>query len=478
MTNDIDSKLVGFNGVLLHPSLDIKDGILVLGFRYRSESKIEDAFLVTFDGSTKLFQKDDFVYKEKKYSIDKSSRKLAWIEVCWGLEVVNSFIEKQLRSSNNLVPVEVFKEIVESSKKYIELEKDIDYVLLTAWIIGTYFYPIFSAYPMLNLKGPKGSGKSQCLNFLRQLCFNAIKARPTLAALGDTVDSLRGTYLIDQADSLDRKGSEDLLDILTDSYKKGGGKRRVIDIDKNKSRQVREFETYSPKAFASIKELPQDLRDRCLAIPLIRSSKNFHDPDEDTDDWRKMRDKLYRLLILQYPVVASAYEIMKVGYRTSNEIVGRQLELWLPIETMLAHIGMADYIAEAKKRFKSQYGFTEYEPSDLDEKVITAIYEQLRDKEKIELTPKAISEFVGPETWGFDNDRQRAAKVGWVIKGFNLSNEKLARTKDGHRYLFTKDKIEKIYNSYFKPSEKPTPIYIDTEDTINTEELFNVDSGP
>ncbi len=464
-------KLDGFDGVLLHPSLDIKDGVLILGFRYRSgANKIEEAFLITSDCFSRILKKESFKHKEKEFVIEKAKRKLAWLEDRWGLQALNLFIEKQLHS--DFAPVDIFNEIVEASKRYIELEKNIDHVLLAAWIIGTYFYPIFSAYPMLNLKGPKGSGKSQCLGFLKQLCFNAIKARPTLAALGDTVDSLRGTYLIDQADSLDRKGSEDLLDILTDSYKKDGGKRMITEFDKNKTRQVLEFDTYSPKAYASIKELPQDLRDRCLPIPLIRSSKNFHDPSEDIADWKKTRDRLYRLLIMQYGVISPAYTVKKIQSRMTDEMVGRLSELWLPLETILEFTGMADQIPEAKKRFKSQYGFSEYEPSELDQKIITAIFEQFQDKGKVELTPKAISELIGSEFWEHDTDKQRTVKVGWVIKGFNLADEKLTRTKDGNRYLFSKERIEKIYNSYFKSLESPTPIHSESDNPVNTEGLF------
>jgi len=162
---------------------------------------------------------------------------------------------------------------------------------------------------------------------LTQLCFNAIKARPSVAALGDTVDALRGTCLIDQADSLERKGGEDLLDILADSYKKSGGKRRIIAFDKGKNREIIELETFGPKAFASIRELPEDLRDRCLELPLIRSRRNFADPDDDNEDWRKIRGKLYTLLIAIYELVSTYYFIKKRSYKENKAILGRSLEL-------------------------------------------------------------------------------------------------------------------------------------------------------
>ena len=99
------------------------------------------------------------------------------------------------------------------------------------------------------------------------------------------------------------------MDILADSYKKGGGKRRVVEFSKDKARSVTEFETYAPKAFASIKELPEDLRDRCIAMPLIRSQKNFPDPDDSIVDWREMRGKIYKYLIYDYGTIESTYSV-------------------------------------------------------------------------------------------------------------------------------------------------------------------------
>lgn len=450
-----------FDGEFLHPSLDIKNGVLTIGFRYRAKSQEEkEVFVVVSDGNILIIHNDSFKIKEQVYCFEKRARKLARIEEKWNVSALQQFLSNYTALKPTIDPKAVFEKITILAKRYGELEQEIDYYLLTAWIIGTYFYPIFYAYPFLNVKAPKRSGKSQCLNLLAQLCFNAIKARPSLPALSDTVDSLRGTYLIDQADALGRKGSEELLDILADSYKKSGGKRRVINLDRKRGRETLEFETYSPKAFASIKELPEDLRDRCLVVPLIRSQKNFPDPDDGNENWREIRGEIYQVQMTNYDLINSTYAIKKIEYRISQEILGRSLELWLPFEVILLCFGMEEKITEAKKRFLNQYGFTEYEPSELEEEVVKTILDRLQDKPDIILTPKEISELIDQEIF-YPNDtpKQRAAKVGWAIKKFNLSSEKKPRTKEGVRYLFEKSKVEGIHKSYFK---------MDTEYTSST----------
>ena len=470
-----DAKFMTFDGELLHPSLDIKNGVLVIGFRYRSiQNEEKEIFVVVFDNNIEIIDTNSINIRERLYFFEKRGRKLIRIEEKWSMVELQKFVA-EFANLKATIPTskELFEDIVQLAKRYTELEEEIDYWLLTAWILGTYFYPIFYAYPFLHIKAPKRSGKSQCLNLLSQLCFNAIKARPSLPALSDTVDSLRGTYLIDQADSLERKGNEELLDILADSYKKSGGKRRVINFDKRKGREILEFETYSPKAFASIKELPEDLRDRCLVVPLIRSQRNFPDPDDSNDNWREIRGKIYQILMTNYDFVSSNYAVKKIQYRASQEILGRSLELWLPFEIILDCFGLQEKITEAKKRFLSQYGFTEYEPSELEEEVIKAILGELQEKLETILTPKAISELITESDLFYPNDtpKQRAAKVGWAIKKFNLSSEKKSRTKDGVRYLFQKNKVEGIYKSYCKTNSEPTLLTPEEVNNVTLEKI-------
>ena len=454
-----NNQLEVFDGELLHPSLDIKDGILVIGFRYRSKPNEEkDIFVVVSEGNIQIVTSESFKVKEKNYYFERRGRKLIRIEERWGVNPLLNFLDDYVELKASVSPRTIFGEVLAIAKKYIELEQEIDYCLLTSWVLGTYFFPIFHAYPYLHIKAPKGSGKSQCLNLFNQLCFNAMKARPSLAALSSMVDALRGTYLIDQADALGRVGNEELLDILADSYRKSGGKRSVINLNKGK-REILEFEAYSPKVFASIKELPEDLRDRCLGVQLIRSQKNFSDPDDNNEDWREVRGKIYQLLMTNYDLVGSSYTVKKVEYSKTGEIIGRSLELWLPFEVILYCFGAIEKISEAKKRFLSQYIFTKYEPSELEEEVIKAVLNQLQDKSEVILTHKEISELIGEETFNpGDSPKQRAAKVGWAIKKFNLASEKKSRTKGGVRYLFEKEKVEGIYKSYFKTPVEPTSL--------------------
>ncbi len=449
----------GFAGITLHPSLDIKDGVLVLGFRYHSKlRKVEDLILLVWKGTIRFATEDSLVIEDKEYFIEKKGRRLIWLQERWSIKDLNQFIAEYADVRLNVIPEpkELFEEIKKTIKDYVGLEKEVDYSLAAAWIVGTYFHPIFSAYPFLNVKAPKHSGKSQFLNLLKQLCFNAVKSRPSVAALGDTVDALRGTFLVDQADGLKRKGGEELLDIFADSYKGSGGKRRIIQLDKEKQRSIVEHSTYGPKVFASIQDLPEDLRDRCLIIPLLRSHKNFFDPDEESDIWGGLRGKLYKFLIGHGSSVAIDYSILKVEHRAKKEISGRTLELWLPFEVMFRAMNVAEEIPEARKRFLSRYDFAESEPSELDHAVLAYILEQFKDGiTQILLSPRLIAEALDVNL--FDrkmSSNQIAARVGWSIKNYNMHSEK-KRKGEGNWYLFEKAKVELVRDTYFSTPSTP-----------------------
>jgi hypothetical protein len=462
-----------FDGEILHPSLDIKEGILIVGFRYReSLDEEKELFLVVKDDNIEYQTEKFFEHKGRRYFFEKGKRKLMRLEERWSITELNQFLNDyaNLRQHGTSLK-EVFAEIKQLAKKYIEFEKEIDYIIIAAWSIGTYFFPIFSAYPFLNIKAPKRSGKSQCLNFLNQICFNAVKARPTLAALGDTVDALRGTFLIDQADSLERKGSEELLAIFTDSYKKQGGKRRIVNFDKAKSREVVEYETYSPKVFASIRELPEDLRDRCFIIPLVKSAKNFPDPDDGNENWRSVRGNLYKLLLTNYELVADNYTVQKIRHKQQPDIVGRELELWLPLEAIMLVGVSTEEVDSAKRRFFSQYGFSEYEPSEFEEEVVKTILNQFGRDTKIVLSPKEISEIMSSEVFlDKDTPKQKAARVGWTIRKFNLSSER-KRTKGGFYYSFEEAKVRNIHQQYFKTADEPTSLTPSQENAVDNQIL-------
>lgn len=470
-----------------HPALDIKENILVLGFRIKKnkEARESDVFIIKTDDDKIIISEEDFFnYKGITYRIEKSRRLLPKLSQKWNNDSLNTFIEDFNEGKRGVDGFTLYTKILNTLKIHIDLEQEEDYTILTSWIIGTYFFPIFSAYPYIHIKAPKGSGKSQCLNFICQTAFNAVKARASLPALRDTVDSLRGTYLMDQADALHRNNMEDFLDVLTDSYKRAGGSVRKMTSIKNEW-VVGEFEAYSPKGFASINQLPEDLRDRCIVIPLIRSNKNLPALDEESPLWKELRNDLYIYLINEYVVVNGQYLASNYEYKQSNEILGRRLELWLPVEVILrSSYVKEEEIIKAKKRFLSRYEFASYHTSEIELSVIDTILKMMKDSDEIILRPKEIASgidsdmFEDDDKFAFASTKQKATTVGKSITKFNLASQKLPRDSSGEKYLFTKEHLQKIYQSYFiqKSENKDTQAYT-AINTLQSKSLISVSTN-
>jgi hypothetical protein len=185
--------------------------VALVGFRYHTAWRKDSVvYLIATDETMQYVYDDAVTLGEQPYVIERGTRMLMPLTERLHPAALWHFVEEFTSGHPRtwLRGREVFDCIRALIHKSVELETASDSAILAAWAIGTYFFPIFSAYPFLHIKAPKGSGKSQCLTFLLQVCFNAIKARPTFAALSDTVDALRGTYLIDQADALHRWQNE------------------------------------------------------------------------------------------------------------------------------------------------------------------------------------------------------------------------------------------------------------------------------
>lgn len=460
-----------------HPSLEIKDDILVLGFRVKPEVDKDgsELYVIATASSAHTITSNSFTVGDKTYYIDTKKRLLVKLAHKWSRKDLDAFLKTFLSGQKVLTPLETFENLKSLLKQHLDID-EADAILMCAWAVGTYFFPLFSAYPYLHIKAPKGSGKTQCLSFLNQVCFNATKARASLPALRDTVDSLRGTYLMDQADALHRNNMEDLLDILTDSYKRGGGDIRKMAIDKSKNWKPEEFQAYSPKAFASINPLPEDLRDRCFVISLVRSKKIFRSLDEESPVWKDTRGSLYKLLIGNFMFAIGTYEIKKSEYKqqANPTLFGRQLELWMLFDVMFSVLGIPEDSQQiAKERFLSQYNFTEYQVSDLERAIVEAIQQLLGDKDEMILSPSEISELV--EDFLFEDSittKQQAVQTGKIINKFNLSSEKLPRSNQTARYRFKRERVDAVYKAYFfvTNENEPTPAYTPETNELNANE--------
>lgn len=186
------------------------------------------------------------------------------------------------RDVDNLI--EVYLDIEPNYRKIISL-----------WIIGTYFHDSFQSYPYLFLNAMRGSGKTRLLKIIKSLSRDGeILNSLTEAILFRT----KGTLCIDEFESIGRKGSENLRELLNSAYKKGTIVKRMV---KKKTAEGEEqvpesFDVYRPIAMANITGIDDVLGDRSIQIILEKSiNKSKTKLVENFDDNIKFNNIRYNL---------------------------------------------------------------------------------------------------------------------------------------------------------------------------------------
>jgi len=119
----------------------------------------------------------DFETTEIPERFPKKARlkKVRWLDIRreWSYAIL--LLSKELaEKAENIFPSkeEAFQKTLEILKNYWYHSDPRYYTLVTCWIIGTYFHPIFSFYPALNVQGQRETGKSTLLDILSKTCWN------------------------------------------------------------------------------------------------------------------------------------------------------------------------------------------------------------------------------------------------------------------------------------------------------------------
>lgn len=428
------------NFILTHPSLEVNQDFLNIGFR---ETVITDGvlkdknfYLVTRENKYEVCNENIFHSQDFKVLFDTRDRVLISINDRWCRKRLYEFVD------NPAIPERLYQEIKQTLKQYIEFQKEACYGLLTAWTMATYFHRCFNAMPFLFFYGKKGCGKSRGLDLLERLCFNAIKIKGvTVASLADSIDGVRATMLIDQAESLSDPKNADILGLLADSYTIGGGKRRIVHIS-NKTRRVMEFETYSPKAFAAIKDIDTDLKDRCILTPMIRAAKEYPYPEAHLPVWKDLRDKLYRLLLTRWASVAEIYK------GTGEGMSHRVRELWRPIETVLRLENVSpDEAEEIRAVFLDAMKETQTELSDWELDLFETLLFMLKEKKEDVFTASEIAKLMTCDK-GDVTEKSFTIWIGKALGQFSLYSEKAGRKNKQRAYRFNYETVENIFSRY------------------------------
>ncbi len=226
------------------------------------------------------------------YTPDLERTDIRVAEERYSSAVINGFLDGAL--SGNLQ--KTFSEIRDAIRRFIDFTDERTYDFLACWIIGTYLFPIFSHYPYVHFTGPKGSGKSQCLHVLRNLCHNGkIAGSMTLAVQFRIISALQPTLLFDEMENLGQTQHTELHRMLKYGFEKNGPQVWRMDMSGNRM-EMSCWSVYCPRAFASIEGMEDVIGSRSVQVIMERSfNEEIKNRTVSADDpvWQQIRDDLF-----------------------------------------------------------------------------------------------------------------------------------------------------------------------------------------
>ena len=230
-------------------------------------------------------------------------------------------------------PKELFNKVEKFIKRYVVLQDNAEYKLLSLWIMGSYIFRIFHYYPYIHLRAEKRSGKTRLLEVLEVLCFNGqLSLNHTEATIFRTIETAQPTMLLDEVENYGHKDKEIMgaqMAILRAGFSKSGSVPRCAP----KSHEVKYFHCYSPKAFAGIEEIEDVLRDRVITIKMQRKL-----PEENTERWnpdkkmveiKALRDDLYLFALEECKAIAKIH--FKGPITDDSLLTDRELDIFEPL---------------------------------------------------------------------------------------------------------------------------------------------------
>lgn len=163
----------------------------------------------------------------------------------------------------------IYEEIISILKYFCDVKEEY-YNLFAIWVIGAANIKNFETFPYLFINAMKGSGKTRLLKLLTRLSGGDVLNSLTEAVLFRT----EGTLGIDEFEGVNRKGNENLRELLNSAYKKGIKVKRMRKVKGilGEEQKVEEFEVYRPIIMANIWGMEEVLGDRCIRVILDKSN--------------------------------------------------------------------------------------------------------------------------------------------------------------------------------------------------------------
>ncbi len=398
--------------ITVHPALDFYNGsaIVAVGGKwlltYNDDSVDFDSkpFCIISDGDKFGFSKLELAKRNLFHT-----GQLDIPNARWDFADIEAFSQEP----SSLDFSEIYQIVKDQWEHYLDFVDPRHHTLLTCFVIYTYFYPLFSFAPVLQLWGEFQTGKTKICSLFEALVFNPINsANISSASVFRLIQSRRAVILLDESEDLmTAERARDIRNMMLAGTGKSGETFRQ-EKDVHDSYHTQSFKVFSPKVIANIAgiDLPA-LQSRIIKLVTTGTSnpeKANRTVDQEDKKWQEVRNKLYRSCLCRFNEV--------VGKRDNlpeHGLSGRTLGAWQGILTManLADNGafkeMVEYATENKEDIEAELLDKAEEPSLMLDKLI----ELVGDNNVVTLGPDEILQHFRME-FGIDSKAELGKRLG------------------------------------------------------------------
>jgi len=328
--------------------------------------------------------------------------------------------------------------IRELIRDHIYLENEDIEVVLALWIMGTYVFSLFNAYPYLHINASSGSGKTTLMELIKSISFNGIMAsKITPARLMQEVSDAQATTCLDEFEIDSGSQGSASTEILNSGYKREGKYMKM------RGQNTNAMDLYSPKVFSSVSEIKKDtLASRTL--PITMNKKPKHDSTQglqvvDQKTSQRIREAinggyalgLYHHYTIEYLMARLPRQI---SLPCGLAITGRKQELITPLVVLaqLLDINKSPGEDSIETHLYSALEFMLFPEIEEEVQRLKILANQLRewgeDHENVLFTLKADTCWISNKMW--DNSRllthfnnEKNVLINW-LKGLNHSVER------------------------------------------------------
>lgn len=342
-----------------------------------------------------------------------------------------------------------YESIKSTYRHFLDFSDANTYDYLAAWTIGTYFFRSFDHYGYIHFSGTKEVGKSKAMRVMSQMCFNGIMAVSiTDASQFRIITDLLPTLFLDESENLDDKTNLERRALLLGGYEKGSGVWRTDRV--GDAFHAQEYENFSPRVFASIKNMEHVLASRTITIEMRRS---FDDAIKNTQvklndpRFQEIRDELFLVAMDYGHYVKKIYD--EIRKPPEADIEAREWDIFKPIYTIGTAVGSADAIRAlvqfAVDRYREKLAtYNETAP----ENVVLRVLLELVQEEKfysIDEVHDRVKSFTADH--GIYIGKIHSDELGRLLKKLGVVEDKSRPTVEGKRqtlYLMNPATVKKI----------------------------------